>query len=404
MLEVVDRPARLRGTIRVPGDKSISHRALILNAIADGPARVSGLSSGADVLSTLACLRALGVDADVDGVRGRGVAGLRPAPGPLDCGNSGTTMRLLAGLLAGRPFESTLVGDASLSVRPMERVVEPLRRMGAHAEVRPLRVGGQPLSGDVLHGFPVASAQVKSALILAALQAAGVTRIVEVAPTRSHTEEMLIEMGATVRIGAGEIEVERSERLRPLDVEVPGDISGAAFWLVAACCHPDARIELPGVGLHARRTAILDLLPVERSAEGLVASSQSGLPAWTWNPAWVPALIDELPILAVAATQREGTTTITGAAELRVKESDRIAAMTAGLQAMGAEISELADGWRISGPVRLRGARVRSFHDHRVAMALAVAGSLADGSTEIEDAECVAISYPGFWESLRSLR
>lgn len=403
MLGVVSSPRRLRGSIRVPGDKSISHRALILNAIADGPSRITGLSAGADVASTLGCLRALGVAADPDGVRGRGFGGLREASGPLDCGNSGTTMRLLAGLLSGRPFESTLVGDESLSARPMERIVEPLRRMGAHAEVTPLRVGGRPLNGAVRDGFPVASAQVKSALILAGLQADGITRIIEVKPTRSHTEEMLLEMGANVRIRQGEIEVERSEGLRPLEVDVPGDISAAAFWVVAAACHPDARIDLPGVGLHRSRTAILDLVSAERSRVGLVASTQGRLPAWDWDPAWVPSLIDELPVLAVAATQREGTTTITGAAELRVKESDRIAAMASGLRALGADITELADGWAINGPTRLRGCRVESFADHRIAMALAVAGLIADGTTEIEGSECVAISYPGFWGDLQSL-
>lgn len=403
MLGVVSRPSRLRGSIRVPGDKSISHRALILNAIADGPARISGLSSGADVASTLACLRALGVAAGAEEVRGKGFGGLQQASAPLDCGNSGTTMRLLAGLLAGCGFESTLVGDESLSARPMERIVEPLRRMGAHAEVGPLRVGGRQLNGSVSDGFPVASAQVKSALILAGLQADGVTRIVEIQPTRSHTEEMLIEMGAHVRIQAGAIEVERSERLRPLDVAVPGDISGAAFWIVAASCHPDAHIVLPGVGLHASRTAILDLVPVERSPNGLLATTQPRLPAWEWNPLWAASLIDELPVLAVAATQREGITTITGAAELRVKETDRIAAMACGLRALGAEITELPDGWVINGPTVLRGARVKSFDDHRVAMALAVAGLIADGTTEIEGAECVAISYPGFWTDLQSL-
>ena len=403
MLERVSRPPRLRGTITVPGDKSISHRALILNSVAEGQARISGLSEGEDVASTLACLLALGVEAGREGVLGRGFGGLRAAAGPLECGNSGTTMRLLAGLLAGRPFESTLLGDESLSRRPMERIVEPLVRMGANARTGPLRVGGRPLSGSGPGGFAVASAQVKSALILAGLQADGKTRIIETHPTRSHTEEMLIEMGAKVRIVPGEITVERSEHLRPLDVAVPGDISGAAFWLVAAACHPDAEIELPDVGLHSSRTAILDLVPAERTGSGLRATTQSRGAAWDWDPAWVPGLIDELPILAVAATQREGVTRISGAAELRVKESDRIAAMTAGLRAMGAEIVEHEDGWEIAGPARLRGSRVDSVGDHRVAMALAVAGLLADGTTEIEGAECVAISYAGFWRDLRSL-
>lgn len=388
----------------MPGDKSISHRALILNSIAEGTARIAGLSQGADVASTLSCLRELGVEASATGVRGTGFGGLRAAAGPLDCGNSGTTMRLLAGLLAGRPFESTLVGDASLSSRPMDRIVEPLRELGGAAETDPLRVGGQPLRADPLRSFLVASAQVKSALILAGLQADGLLRITERVATRSHTEEMLVEMGADIHTAGPELTIRRSGRLRPLDVEVPGDISAAAFWLVAGSCHPDARIELPGVGLHPSRTAVLALVPAERLSGGLVASSAGAPPlAWSWQPEWAAGLIDELPVLAVAATQRQGRTRITGAGELRVKESDRVRAMAEGLGAMGAELVELEDGWEISGPTPLRGAHVQAHGDHRVAMALAVAGLLADGETRIEGSEYVSISYPGFWEDLTSL-
>jgi 3-phosphoshikimate 1-carboxyvinyltransferase len=414
---------RLEGEVRLPGDKSISHRALLLNSVADGEARVRGLSGGADVASTAACLRALGVELEIEAgagrVVGRGLAGLREPAGPLDCGNSGTSMRLLAGLLAGLPFPVTLVGDESLSRRPMERVAAPLRLMGGRAETGPLRVGGGgPLQG-VEYQCPVPSAQVKSAVLLAGLAAEGTTRVIEPAATRDHTERMLEAMGAPVR---------REERtvalrgpvtcLRPVDLAVPGDLSAAAFWLVAAGLHPSGRVRLPGVGVNPTRTALLDLLaevgiPVARVRPRLegaepVADLEAGGTRAGWRPFAVAGervaeLIDELPVLAVAAAVLPGTSRITGARELRVKESDRVAAMAAGLGEMGADVTELPDGWEIRGPRRLEGARVRSFGDHRVAMALAVAGLLAGGTTEIEDADCVDISYPGFWDQLEAL-
>jgi 3-phosphoshikimate 1-carboxyvinyltransferase len=402
----------------VPGDKSISHRALILNAVAEGAARVRGLSPGADVVSTVDCLHALGVEIDDGLVVGRGLYGLREPSGPLDCGNSGTTMRLLAGLLAAAPFSVTLVGDASLSRRPMDRVVEPLRAMGARAETTPLRVGG----GGPLHGIhyplPVASAQVKSALLLAGLFASGRTRLLQPAPTRDHTERMLAAMGAPVEVDGLAVSIQGPVgRLRPLEVTVPGDLSAAAFWLVAAGLHPSAHVRLPRVGVNPTRVALLEVLArigikVRRSrthlqggepVADLEAATARAPRAFTVTGTEVAALIDELPVLAVAAAVLPGSTRITGAGELRVKESDRIRAMAIGLAAMGAEVSELPDGWEIRGSRPLHGARVDSFGDHRVAMALAVAGLLAEGSTEIEGAECVAISYPGFWDALESL-
>lgn len=418
MIATVRSPRRLAGEVRLPGDKSISHRALLLNAVADGQARVSGLSSGADVISTAVCLRALGVEVEDAHVVGRGLDGLKEPVGPLDCGNSGTTMRLLAGLLAGRQFRVTLVGDESLSRRPMERVAAPLRLMGARADTAPLRVGG----GGELHGIdyrsPVASAQVKSAILLSALSAEGTTRIVEPAQTRDHTERMLAAMGAPVaQAGLAVSLTGPVAGLHPLDVAVPGDLSAAAFWLVAAGLHPDAYVRLSAVGVNPTRSAILHLLDcaginVARSRPRLagaepvadleVGTLRSGRP-FAVGGTRVAELIDELPVLAVAAALLPGTSRITGAGELRVKESDRVAAMAAGLVAMGADVTELADGWEIRGPRLLEGARVASFGDHRVAMALAVAGLLADGKTEIEDAECVAISYPGFWDHLESL-
>jgi 3-phosphoshikimate 1-carboxyvinyltransferase len=411
LIATVRPPAQLRGSVAVPGDKSISHRALILNAVAAGSARIENLATGDDVAGTASCLRALGVEVMADGVRGVGLHGLKEPHGPLDCGNSGTTMRLLAGLLAGQPFETTLVGDESLSARPMDRVAVPLAKMGGRVSLRPLKVGGGKLTGAV-HEMATPSAQVKSALLLAGIQADGVTRIVEPVRTRDHTERMLAAMAAPIKIEGTAVEVRRAARLDPLPLRVPGDLSSAAFWIVAAAFHPKAQVALPDVGINPTRAGILRLLPVARIREGkqggeptatLHAGTLRGMKPWAWSDRLSAELIDELPILAVAATQLAGQTVISGAGELRVKESDRIAAMAAGLKAMGAAIEEREDGWAIRGPVRLQGAQVESGGDHRVAMALAVAGLLAEGETEIAGAECVAVSYPGFWDDLESL-
>jgi len=418
MRATVRAAPRLQGEVRLPGDKSISHRALILNAVAGGRARIGGLSDGADVASTAGCLRALGVEIEAGHVEGCGLDGLREPGGSLDCGNSGTTMRLLAGLLAGRPFPVTLVGDESLSRRPMDRVATPLRMMGARAETGPLRVGGRrPLCG-IEYRSPMASAQVKSAVLLAGLSAEGTTTVVEPAATRDHTERMLAAMGAQIeRDGLAVAVTAPAGELRPLDVDVPGDLSAAAFWLVAAGLHAAGDVCVPGVGVNPTRTALLDALEgcgvriarrnprlqgVEPVADLEVAPALAGRPLEIGG-ALAAELIDELPVLAVAAALLPGTSRITGAGELRVKESDRVAAMTAGLSAMGAAVRELPDGWEIRGPRHLEGARVDSGGDHRVAMALAVAGLLADGETEIEGAECVDISYPGFWDALEAL-
>ena len=408
---------KLEGAITIPGDKSISHRALILGAVASGESRVRGLSAGADVQSTASCLRAVGVEIDGSIVRGRGMDGLRASSRPLDCGNSGTTMRLLAGLLAAQRFSSELIGDESLSRRPMDRVVDPLRQMGATAAWPPLRVGG----GQGLHGIeyrpPLPSAQVKSAVLLAGLYAEGKTSVVEPVKTRDHTELMLEAMGATVTVDGLTVEVERTASLAPLDIDVPGDFSAAAFWLVAAGIVGESNVTLVGVGVNPTRTALADLLTTAgfhlgRSkahfeAREPVADLQVR-PAGDLRPLRVEGgmaaeMIDELPVLAVAATQIAGTSVISGAGELRLKESDRVAAMEAGLNAMGADVVAQADGWIIKGPRRLEGARVDSAGDHRVAMALAVAALIADGKTEIEGAECVEISYPAFFDHLEYL-
>ena len=420
MQAVVRRPNRLEGEARVPGDKSISHRALILNAIAEGPAQVRGLSAGEDVASTAGCIRQLGVEIEPGRVCGVGMRGLKPAAGPLDCGNSGTTMRLLAGLLAAQDFETILAGDESLSRRPMDRVVEPLKRMGARAQTQPLVVGGGgPLTG-VEHRLAVASAQVKSALLLAGLYAEGETTVVEPVTTRNHTETMLEAMGAPISIyfAAATVKVRKAQALRPLDLTVPGDLSAAVFWLVAAGLHRAARVTLPGIGLNPSRTQVLQVLQdsigirVQESrhrSEGgeAVADLEVGTAgeprAFDLRGPWTAWLIDELPALAVAATQLPGRSRIFEASELRVKESDRIATMATGLRAMGARVRELDDGWEIDGPTPLQGAGVSSGGDHRVAMALAVAGLLAEGETVIEGAESASISYPSFWSDLEHL-
>lgn len=419
MLARIRASRRLQGEVSVPGDKSVSHRALILNAIADGEARLVGLSPGADVESTAGCLRALGVEIEGGRVGGRGLRGLREPALPLDCGNSGTTMRLLAGLLAPQPFRSTLVGDHSLARRPMDRVAGPLRRMGAEVETGPLSVGGGlPSLQGIDFVSPVASAQVKSALLLAGLYAEGTTRVVEPAPSRDHTERMLRAMGAAVTFEPCVAAVRGpAAGLRPLALEVPGDLSAAAFWLVAAGLHRQGHLRITSVGVNPSRDAVLDVLErigvrVHRSrvrGEGgepvadLEARSGGDLRSFQVKGPEAAALIDELPVLAVAATMLPGVSRISEAGELRVKESDRIAAMAAGLGRMGAHVTELPDGLEIRGPCRLLGARVQSRGDHRVAMALAVAGLLAEGETEIEDAECAAISDPEFWDRLEVL-
>ena len=414
MIATVKRAASLEGSVHVPGDKSISHRALILGAIASGESRVRGLSGGADVQSTSSCLRAVGAEIDDGVIAGRGMRGLRQPAKPLDCGNSGTTMRLLAGLLSAQPFTSELVGDDSLSRRPMDRVVDPLREMGAAASWPPLCVGGKtPLHG-IEYATPVPSAQVKSAVLLAGLYAEGETAVVEPVRTRDHTEVMLAAMGAGVTVEGTRVALSATDELQPLHVRVPGDFSAAAFWLVAGGLVSGSDIRLVGVGVNPTRTALADLLGtvgfrIDRANPRFEAHEPVAdlrvRRAFDLRPIEVDAslaaqMIDELPVLAVAATQVEGRSVIAGAAELRVKESDRLYAIEAGLSAMGADITASEDGWVINGPRRLEGARVDSGGDHRVAMALAVAGLIADGKTEIEGAECVEISYPDFFDHL----
>jgi len=427
------RPARtLRGAIVPPGDKSISHRAAIFNAIADGQALVHGFQRAADCLATLRCLRSLGVqsswhpDARKDeatlAIHGRGRHGLSESDRVLDCGNSGTTMRLLAGLLAPQPFFSVLSGDRSLRSRPMARVIEPLRRMaadirGREADTRPpLAVRGTPLRG-VRYRLPVASAQVKSALILAALYADGETVLEEPDCSRDHSERMLQAMGADIRFGDGLVKVKPlAHDLRPLPLRVPNDISAAAAWLVLAVCHPDAHLRLEGVGVNPTRTGVLDALRLMDADIGLeeehppeaegsepvadITGRSSRLRGAVIEGDLVPRAIDELPLIALAACFARGETVIRGAAELRVKESDRIRATARELRRLGADIQELPDGLRVRPTGGLRGATVSSHGDHRLAVMLGLAGALARGQTIVRNAGAVAVSYPWFWRDL----
>lgn len=408
---------RIRARLRVPGDKSISHRALILNALAEGSAKVTCLAPGLDVRTTAAALAALGAEIAPAGVGSVTVRGPRAwrARGPVDCGNSGTTARLLLGALAPRAAgEIVLDGDASLRGRPMERVALPLAAMGAEIRHRgvpgrlPLAVRGRPLAG-ARHRLEVASAQVKSALLLAGLAAEGTTTIAEPAPSRDHTERMLRAMGARLEVGE-EIRMEPGP-IRALDVAVPGDLSSASFFLaLAAAGGGEAVVE--GVGLNPGRTGFLSLLErlgadvaVEPETEGVepvgsVTVRAEGLRGVDVSAEDVPGAIDELPLLAVVATQAAGETRVTGARELRVKESDRIAAIVTGLSAMRADVEALPDGFVVRGPTHLAGARLDAAGDHRIGMALAVAASIARGESVLAGAEWVDVSYPGYFEAL----
>jgi 3-phosphoshikimate 1-carboxyvinyltransferase len=411
----------VRGRINVPGDKSITHRALLLNALANGGAQIRGAGLGDDCRSSIACLQGLGVRVRQEGrqltIESPGVGGFEEPAKPLDCGNSGTTMRLLLGVLAGCGRFAVVVGDESLSARPMGRVAGPLRRMGARiagrdgGELAPLAVSPALLSGTEIN-VPVASAQVKSALLIAGLNANGQTRIIQPAESRNHTEIMLAAMGARVEVDGAKLTVEGGQQLTPVDVEVPGDFSSAAFWLVLGASHPDASLEIANVGINPTRAGTLSVLermgarieidpnPAGAEPSGGLAVASSALSATQIGGAEIPIIIDEIPVLAVAATQAQGTTSIRDAGELRVKETDRIAATVKNLRAMGARIEELPDGMVIEGPTPLQGARLDSHGDHRVAMAMAVAASIASGESRIGDSAAVNVSYPGFFEEL----
>jgi 3-phosphoshikimate 1-carboxyvinyltransferase len=417
----VQAAKRLVGSVRMPGDKSISHRYAMLAAIAEGPSEIHGFSASADCRSTLECLEQLGVRIDrrdeVLTIQGAGLAGLKPPAGLLDAGNSGTTMRMLAGILAGQPFRSVLTGDASLSRRPMKRVIDPLTRMGARIQsaeggLPPLEIEGGTLK-PICYELPVPSAQVKSAVLLAGLFAEGGTEVIEPVATRDHTEIALEQMGADISRHGRTIAVRGYARLEGRKLYVPGDISSAAFFLVAALLVPASNLVIENVGLNPTRTAILDLLApmggrvrvlnvemVNGELLGNLHAEASKLQGGEIPPETVPGLIDELPVLAVLGTQTEQGLAFHGAAELRVKESDRIAVVAENLRRMGAEVEEFPDGLRVAGQQKLRGAEIETRGDHRMAMAFTVAGLIAEGPTIIRDSACVDVSFPDFFETL----
>ena len=422
----------LRGSVRVPGDKSISHRALLFGAIAEGTTRIEGLLPAEDPLSTAACLRAMGVEVsairagEAVSVQGVGLDGFQEPADVLDCGNSGTTMRLMLGLLAGRVGRHfVLSGDRSLRGRPMRRVGAPLAEMGAVIHGRkdgnfaPLAVLGQPLRGATIH-TPVASAQVKSAILLASLTAEGPTTVIEPVQSRDHSERMLRAFGAQLEVGGPgltEVTLTPGASLRGQHVVVPGDISSAAFWLVAAAITPGASLTVENVGLNPSRTGILEVLEqmgarltvlnqrdVAGEPVGDLQVSHGPLQPFEIGADLIPRLVDEIPVLAVAACCAEGVSRVTGAEELRVKETDRLAVMARQLGAMGARIEEAEDGMAITGVTALHGASVDSETDHRVAMSLAVAAGIATGTTTLHRPEAAAVSYPTFWDDLQRLR
>lgn len=407
----------LRGSVGVPGDKSVSHRALMFGALAEGTSRIRGFLEGEDTRATAAVLQQLGVriETPAEGermVHGVGLHGLRASAHELDCGNAGTGMRLLAGLLAGQAFDSTLVGDASLSKRPMRRVTEPLAAMGARIDTQtglpPLHVrGGQRLHG-IRYELPVASAQVKSALLLAGLYAEGETEVIEPHPTRDYTERMLAAFGWPIAFEPGRAKLSGGHALRATDVDVPADFSSAAFFLVAASIVPGSELRLPAVGLNPRRTGLLEALRLMGADIRIENEKTSGgepvgdllvrhapLHGVELPEALVPDMIDEFPALFVAAAVAEGHTLIRGAAELRVKESDRLATMATGLRALGITVDEMPDGATIHGGT-LAGGAVESLTDHRIAMSFAVAGLVAQAPVRINDCRHVATSFPGF--------
>jgi 3-phosphoshikimate 1-carboxyvinyltransferase len=417
--------ARASGRVQVPGDKSISHRYALLSAIADGQSSITGFSPGADCAATLECLRRLGVQIRKTGpasldIQGRGLGGLQPSADPLDALNSGTTMRLLSGIVAAHPFRSILTGDKSLQRRPMRRIIDPLVRMGARIDAPdgrpPMTIDGGSLKG-IVHEPQVPSAQVKSGVLLAGLHASGRTRVVELVPTRDHTERALEAFGALVDRDATGVEVAGGQRLKAQTLRVPGDISGAAFWAALAGGTPSSDIHIDGVGLNLSRIAVLEVvrragvrLDFSRDEEhagepsGTLHFSFADCESFTVGPDEVPLVIDEIPALAaLAAMMPPGRTfTVRGAGELRVKESDRISSLADGFRAMGAGVEEYDDGFTLEARP-LRGGVVDAAGDHRLAMAFAIAATRSASPTTITGASSVDVSYPGFFDELTRL-
>ncbi len=415
---------RLQGRVRFPGDKSISHRYALLAALAEGPSEIHFYSAAEDCQSTLNCLERLGVNCRRQGntvsMEGVGLEGWRAPTRDLDAGNSGSTLRMLSGILAAQPFRSRLVGDASLSRRPMKRIAEPLIRMGAKVHLQPgglppVEIEGAKLS-PIQYEMPVASAQVKTAVLLAGVFAEGATEVSEPAQTRDHTEIALEWMGATIGRHGRTIRLEGPARLRGQKLYVPGDISSAAFFIAAALMVPGSELVLENVGLNPTRTAMLqwvtdmggrvkvvNLEMLQGELIGDVRVESSTLQGGEIPREMVPGLIDELPVLAVLGTQTESGLSFHGAEELRVKESDRLAAVAENLRRLGAEVEEFPDGLRVAGRQTLRGASINTYGDHRIAMAFAVAGLIAEGPTVLSESDSVKISFPQFFETLHQV-
>jgi 3-phosphoshikimate 1-carboxyvinyltransferase len=423
---VIEKINQLKGNISVPGDKSISHRSLILGSIAQGETRIYNFLNSLDCLKTFECMQSLGAEIELGEdnfikIKGKGLYGLQEPKDILEVGNSGTTIRLLAGLLSGQNFYSVLNGDNSIRKRPMKRVVQPLRLMGADiwgredGQLAPLSIKGNLLN-PLQYTLPVASAQVKSALLLAGLYAAGETIIKEPLPTRDHTERMLSIMQADIMISHQEIIIIGGKFLKGTDIFIPGDISSAAYFIAAASILKDSQIVISQVGVNPTRTGIIKILKrmgakinilnyqvKSNEPQADLEIEYSELKGIEIMPEEVPFLIDELPLIALVATQAQGKTIVSGAKELRVKETDRLKAIVSELKKMGANIKEKEDGFIVVGPSKLQGAACESYHDHRIAMSLAIAALLAEGKTVIKNSECIDISFPGFENTLQKL-
>jgi 3-phosphoshikimate 1-carboxyvinyltransferase len=424
MNQIVSAKKRVTGDVRLPGDKSISHRALMIASVAEGVSEIENLAPSADVQSTRQCLQGLGIKINARGattrVEGRGLQGFQAPTKTLDVGNSGTTMRLLSGLLVGQPFSTALTGDDSIRRRPMSRIAQPLRQMGATIEATddefaPLTIRGGKLR-PISYRLPVDSAQVKSCVLLAGLFAEGETRVIENLPTRDHTELMLQSFGAKIEKENLTTTVFGPAKLIAQHVYIPGDISSAAFLIAAALLTKESRLIVENIGINPTRRAILSvLMDMGASIEVInfatinneffadVVAKSSDLRAINIGGEIIPQIIDEIPILAILATQANGVTEISGAGELRVKESDRLHAVSDNLKRMAADVVEKDDGLIIRGPTPLRGAEIDSFNDHRIAMAFAIAGLIASGETTIRNSECADISFPGFFDILRQV-
>jgi 3-phosphoshikimate 1-carboxyvinyltransferase len=420
------RPAgKIEGVVSVPGDKAISHRLAMIGAIAEGKTIIRNFAESADCASTLECLRGLGVPIKRDWasvmVEGQGLQGLQQPSRELDAGNSGTTVRFMAGLVSGFPFKSTFIGDESLSRRPMKRVIDPLRRFGANIDARddnylPMTVTGGSLTA-IDFAMPIASAQLKSCVLLAGLFARGTTSVHEPVPSRNHTELALTQFGAQIRTTGNTIEVDGGHALRGEEFVVPGDVSSAAFFIVAALAVPGSRLTLTNVGLNPTRTGLINLLEETQAkisisrmsasggeAVGDVSVETSEISGMEIGGAWIPNVIDEIPVLAVLGTRTQKGIRIRDASELRVKESDRIHAVAVNLRALGADVEEYPDGLFVPGGQKLRGGQVDSFGDHRIAMAFAVAGLMAEGPVTVKNPSCVGISFPRFFQILDQIR